>query len=42
MSDRDVMMKEIKKYFKEDFYRQLERLSDISIAELFKVLNGRK
>jgi len=42
MSDRDVMMKEIKKYFREDFYRQLERLSDISIAELFKVLNGRK
>jgi hypothetical protein len=42
MSDRDVMMKEIKKYFKEDFHRQLERLSDISIAELFRVLNGRK
>jgi len=42
MSDRDVMMKEIKKYFREDFYRQLERLSDISIAELFRVLNGRK
>jgi|TARA_Y100000310_G_C20464616_1_gene707004 hypothetical protein len=41
MSDREVMIKELKKYFKEEFYSQLERLSDVSIAELFRVLNGR-
>ena len=41
MSDREMMIKELKKYFKEEFYRQLERLSDVSIAELFRVLNGR-
>ena len=41
MGDRDTMLEELKKFFKDGFYDQLERLSDMAIMTLFGILNGR-
>ena len=41
MSDRDIMIKELKIYFKDEFYTLLYECNDWTIKSLFGMLNGR-
>lgn len=40
-NDRNTMIKEIQKFFVDEFHDQLERLSQMAILTLFGILHGR-